>query len=59
MAEVAPNLNQPVPLREDEDDETLAAIDQGIRDADAGRVTPIEEVEKMLLQWISRPFWVD
>ncbi len=43
-----------VDLMEQEDEETLAAIDRGIADADAGRVTPIEEVEKMLPQWISR-----
>jgi predicted transcriptional regulator len=30
------------------DDETLAAIDKGIRDADAGRTVPMEEVRRLL-----------
>ena len=54
MAETKVNLDHPLPLNEEEDDETLAAIDKGIRDVEAGRVTPIEEVEKMLPQWISK-----
>lgn len=54
MDEVELNRNEPVPVPEEEDEETLAAIDKGTRDADAGRVTSIEEVEKMLPQWISR-----
>ena len=35
-----------------EDDETLAAIDEGIRDADAGRTVPLDEVRRLLPQWI-------
>jgi len=38
----------------EEDEKTVAAIDRGIRDADGGRVTPIEEVEKKISQWISK-----
>lgn len=34
--------------------ETMAAIDRGIADADAGRVVPLEEVRKLLPQWISK-----
>ena len=34
-----------------EDEETLAAIDEGIRDADAGRTAPAEEVRDLLPQW--------
>jgi predicted transcriptional regulator len=48
------DANLPVAATEKEDEKTLAAIDRGIRDADAGRVTPIEEVEKMISQWISK-----
>jgi predicted transcriptional regulator len=33
---------------DDEDAETLAAIDEGIRDAEAGRTIPAEEVRKLL-----------
>ena len=57
MTEAKVNLSDVRSLTEEteeEDNETLAAIDKGVRDADAGRVTPIEEVEKMLPQWISK-----
>ena len=38
---------------DDEDQETLAAIDEGLRDAEAGRTIPAEEVRKLLPQWIT------
>ena len=31
----------------------LAAIDEGIADADAGRVTPAEEAKKKISEWIT------
>jgi predicted transcriptional regulator len=37
-----------------EDEATLAAIDEGIKAADEGRVVPEDEVRKMIPQWISR-----
>jgi predicted transcriptional regulator len=43
----------PAPIDEEEDEETLAAIDEGIRDAEAGRTVPIEEVRKLLPKWIT------
>jgi len=46
------NLNDPLSIPEDEDDDALAAIDEGIADAEAGRTLPIEEVRKLLPQWI-------
>ena len=46
-------LEEPVPVIDPEDQETLAAIDEGIRDADAGRVVPAENVRKLMSQWIS------
>jgi predicted transcriptional regulator len=46
-------LEEPVPVADDEDEETLAAIDEGVRDADAGRTVLGEEVRKLLPQWIS------
>ncbi len=46
-------LEDPIPVLDDEDAETLAAIDEGIRDAEAGRTVPGEEVRKRLPQWIS------
>ena len=38
---------------EEEDEETLAAIDEGIRDAEAGRTVPIDEVRSLLPEWIT------
>ena len=46
-------LEEPVPVVDDEDEETLAAIDEGFRDGDSGRTVPSEEVRKLLPQWIS------
>ncbi len=45
------DFDDPATLLDDEDEETFAAIDEGIRDADAGRTVPIEEVRKLLPQW--------
>jgi predicted transcriptional regulator len=47
------DLDSPSPVVEGEDEKTLAAIDEGIRDAEAGRTTPIEEVRKRLHKWIT------
>jgi hypothetical protein len=47
------DLNDPPPVLDEEDEDTLAAIDEGIRDAEAGRTGPIEEVQKLLPQWIT------
>jgi predicted transcriptional regulator len=44
-------LDNPAPVVEDEDEATVAAIDEGIRDADADRTTPIEEVRKLINTW--------
>ena len=35
----------------DEDEKTLAAIDQGIRDAEAGRTVAAEKVRQQLPKW--------
>ncbi|HWZ55909.1 MAG TPA: hypothetical protein VNZ63_07550 [Verrucomicrobiae bacterium] len=45
------DLDKPAPAVEDEDEKTLAAIDEGIRDAEAGRTIPIEQVRKRLHKW--------
>ena len=42
------DFDNPAPLDEEEDEETLAAINEGIRDAEAGRTVPIEEVRRLL-----------
>ncbi|MGC2528205.1 MAG: hypothetical protein WA639_10690 [Candidatus Acidiferrum sp.] len=39
-------IEKPVPAEDEEDDATLAAIDEGIADAKAGRVFSAEEVRK-------------
>jgi len=44
-------FEKPIPAVDDEDQETLAAIDEGIRDAQAGRTVPAEEARKLLLKW--------
>jgi len=36
------------------DAETLAAIDKGIADANAGRTVAADEVRKLIPQWISK-----
>jgi predicted transcriptional regulator len=41
----------PVVNDDDEDEETLAAIDEGMRDAEAGRTVPAEEVRRLLPKW--------
>jgi predicted transcriptional regulator len=54
MAKVSKiDLDDPVSIDEEEDEETLAAIDEGIRDVEAGRTASIEEVRKLLPQWIT------
>jgi len=50
------DLDRPCPVIEDEDEKTIAAIDEGIRDAKAGRTTPIEDVRKLLHEWTSPKF---
>jgi predicted transcriptional regulator len=42
--EVSPSLD-------DEDQETLAAIDEGIRDAEAGRIELPEKARELLPKW--------
>lgn len=45
------DLEAPAPIVDEEDEETLAAIDEGIRDADAGRVVSAEKVRELLPKW--------
>jgi predicted transcriptional regulator len=46
-------LESPAPILDEEDEETLAAIDEGIRGAKAGRTVPAEEIRKRLPKWIT------
>jgi len=47
------DFEDPAPNIDEEDQETLAAIDEGIRDADAGRVVPAEKARELLPKWIT------
>jgi predicted transcriptional regulator len=47
------DFENPLPTEDGEDEETLAAIDEGIRDAEEGRTIPIEEVRKLVPKWIT------
>jgi len=42
------DIEKPIPVTDDEDEAMLAAIDEGICDAKAGRSVPAEEVRKLL-----------
>jgi len=44
-------VENPAPVIEEEDEETLAAIDEGIRDAKAGRTVPAENARQLLPKW--------
>ncbi len=46
-------IEKPISVTDAEDDATLAAIDEGIRDAKAGRSVAAEEVRKLLPKWIT------
>lgn len=55
MAEVKKiDFNDPAPLTEEEDEETLAAIDRGIKAADEGRVVPLDEVCQRMQEWLTK-----
>lgn len=45
-------LERLAPILDEEDEETLLTIDEGIRDAKTGRTIPAEEVRKQLPKWI-------
>ena len=47
------DFEKPAPVIDDEDEATLAAIDEGIRDAKAGRTVPMAKVRKLLPRWIT------
>jgi len=47
-------LEIPVTDEVEVDAQTLAAIDRGIKDANEGRTVSIEEVRKLIPQWISK-----
>jgi predicted transcriptional regulator len=46
------DFENPDPILEDQDEETLAAIDKGLRDAAQGQTVSAKEVRQRLPQWI-------
>jgi predicted transcriptional regulator len=47
------DFEAPIPRIDEEDEETLAAIDDGIRDAESGRTVPAKDVRRLVTQWTS------
>jgi predicted transcriptional regulator len=48
------NIKQAAPSLDEENQETLAAIDRGIQSADEGRVVPLEEVRQRMNGWLTK-----
>jgi len=48
------DFNEPATILEEEDEETLAAIDRGIKAADEGRVVPLADVRQRMQTWPSK-----
>lgn len=46
-------FEKPVPALNEEDEATLAAIDEGLRDAKSGRTVSLEQVRELIPKWIS------
>jgi predicted transcriptional regulator len=47
-------LEKPSVPPDEEDTETLDAIDEGLRDAQAGRTVPIDEARKLVPLWTTK-----
>jgi predicted transcriptional regulator len=45
--------SEAVSMTEEADEETLAAIDRGIKDADEGRLFTVEEARERLSRWLT------
>ena len=55
MAErVEADICQNSSILDEEDEATLMAIDEGIRQANEGQLVPADEVRKLIPQWISK-----
>jgi predicted transcriptional regulator len=48
-----PRLDEPATDEVEVDDQTLAAIDKGIEDAENGRWVSLEDARKLIPQWAS------
>lgn len=49
-------FEKPAPILDEEDEATLAAIEEGIQDAKSGRTVSVEQVRELLPKWISTSF---
>ncbi|MGH9741700.1 MAG: hypothetical protein ACRD51_05040 [Candidatus Acidiferrum sp.] len=47
------DFEKPAPVLDEEDEATLAAIDEGLRDAKSGRTFSIEQVRDQISKWTS------
>jgi predicted transcriptional regulator len=47
-------FDEPVPILDEEDEDTLAAIDRGAKSADEGRTLSLEKVRERMKQWLSK-----
>ena len=48
------DFDEPATILEEEDEETLAAIDRGTKAADEGRVVPLADVRQRMQTWLSK-----
>jgi len=47
------DFEKTAPVLGEEDETTLAAIDEGLRDVKSGRTVSVEQVRELLPKWIS------
>ena len=47
------DFEKTAPVLDEEDETTLAAIDEGLRDVKSGRTVSVEQVRELLPKWIS------
>lgn len=47
------DFEKSAPVLDEEDETTLAAIDEGLRDSKSGRTVSVEQVRELLPKWIS------
>ena len=47
------DFERPAPVLGEENEATLSAIDEGLRDSKSGRTVSIEKVRELLPKWIS------
>jgi predicted transcriptional regulator len=48
------DFEEPAAILEEEDEETLAAIDRGIKAADEGRVVSLDDARRRMQTWLTK-----